>query len=444
MRPDRIFFCGVRLGESDSFDCYARPPMGLNEYFETSTAETEAAPDNFSRDVVAGIDPLNLEEAGWGVIVHEQDKELLDHLSPLLRLREEQMGRKVFTHIYRGETAEQFLNEHDAPLSEADPDQVPYYLLLVGDPTSIPFSFQADLGTGYAVGRICFRDISGYTCYAKNVVRHEEAALRKRELALFGVNNNDALTQLSIEHLMTPLEKRLQKHRGRTRADWQLATIQNEDATSNRLKNLVIDSSGPALLFTASHGVAAGETEREKRALMGGLICSDWQVGQAARPEDCFLGVDRSEDADMTGLINFHFACFTAGTQKPYFGKDAQGRPKQVHMKEPFISNLAQTVLGHPRGAPAVVGHLDEAFEYSFLWQSKVNHVSHFASTLSKLVEGVPIGHAMEHFSRRYFSLATMRIDWGSPKEEAVFKYRSLQDARCYMILGDPAVRVAK
>ena len=97
---------------------------------------------------VAGLDPLELGEVGWGVVfAPDVGPEVRDALRPLLDLRRQQAGA-----LFRDFPAEKayrptdsyldFLGRSGAGPGPADPEKVPYYLLLVGGPESIPFEFQ--------------------------------------------------------------------------------------------------------------------------------------------------------------------------------------------------------------------------------------------------------------------------------------------------------------
>jgi hypothetical protein len=114
------------------------------------------------------IDPRNLGEAGWGVIFPEdRQDELRAALVPLLALRKAQTsvlkeGRYRELAYRRGESKARFLARHRVGPGPADPDLLPYYLLVVGSPEEISFRFQYQLDVQYAVGRLSFDTLEEY------------------------------------------------------------------------------------------------------------------------------------------------------------------------------------------------------------------------------------------------------------------------------------------
>ena len=138
-----------------------------------------------------GIDPRDLAQAGWGVVfpfadgeeAKKQQAAIREALKPLLDLRRAQAGRVkeryfrefVGPEAFRPNDVKQlFLGRFKAtPGSPADPEKVPYYLLIVGDPETIPYRFQYQLDVEYAVGRIHFDTPGEYAQYAQSVVEAE-------------------------------------------------------------------------------------------------------------------------------------------------------------------------------------------------------------------------------------------------------------------------------
>src|SRR5947199_4039412 len=277
------------------------------------------------RGLKEGLDPAKLDEAGWGVIFpRSADCEpLREALAPLLDLRRAQAGKRqerFFREFagedgYReGETKVAFLARHGAGPGPADPEKVPYYLLLVGDPEAIPFSFQYQLDVQYAVGRLCFDELEDYRRYAESVVAAEAGGAGRRRRACFfaPANPGDPVTASLSAHLTQPVADGM---RG-DKPGWSVETVLRGEASRGRLRALLEEA--PAFLFAACHGLGFAAGDPDQRDRQGALVCQDWPgpgPGGIDR-EQYFAAEDVGDHADVHGLVAFCFACFGAGTPR--------------------------------------------------------------------------------------------------------------------------------
>jgi hypothetical protein len=436
---------------------YLAPPRTPSEVLDI----LRQRPRDAEKAVMPGIDARNLAEAGWGVVFHrDADPAMVEALRPLLDHRRAQAGEKRYgvLEFQPGDTKESFLARLGAAAGPVNPDRAPYYMLLVGDPESIPYSFQYALDVQYAVGRIAFGTPERAARYAESVVAAEkEPRPRPRRVALFGPRNpGDWPTELSADLLLSPLAERLREQH----PDWAVDAVLAGDATKARLGRLLGGEETPAFLFTASHGMGFEAGDPWQRDYQGALLCQDWPGPEAecVTPDHWFSAADVGPRADVRGLITFHFACYGAGTpqlddfahQKEGCGW-GRGKAREAIAPQAFLSRLPERLLADPNGgALAVVGHVERAWGYSFLGKGNTSQIDTFASTLQLLLEGWPIGAAMEFFNVRYADLATdvtaVLYDLGfggrADPDEIAGLWTAHNDARAYAVIGDPAVRL--
>jgi hypothetical protein len=414
--------------------------------------------------LMEGYDPQKLQEAGWGIIFPAKtDPAIVDALKPLMEWRKQQAGERYKEYtggsagVRPNDTKSSWLARQGLPnFGPVNSELVPYYLLLVGSPTEIDYRFQTLLDVQYAVGRIAFDTPAEYASYAQSVVEAEKKQLQlQRKMTFFGVANpDDPATNLSAQHLIQPLLEYLSEEKLKGQAPWQVDAVVRDDALKQRLSGLLGGPQTPALLFTASHGMSFPMGDPRQFRHQGALLCQDWngpRVWKQPIPEDFYFSADDlASDARVWGTIAFLFACYGAGTpQYDEFSKQILKDKRVQIAPNAFLSRLPQRMLAHPKGgALAVIGHVERAWGYSFVW-GKGRSLNAFQSTLKALLSGAPIGYAFEVFNERYGEFSTdltQTIDDGQwtpvDPNELAGKWTANNDSKNYVILGDPAVRV--
>lgn len=405
----------------------------------------QADEDNLG--LMFGFDPENLSSAGWGVVVGpDVGDDVMARLEPLLSLRQSQAGERFRRLTYRnGENSLTWLDRHFSAPGDVDPRRLPYYLLLVGGPESIPFEFQYSLGVDHAVGRVYFDDAGDYEQYAENV-RNAEGQPSPARAHLFGPTNaGDEATALSSELLVKPLA--LDLHQLSPNA--AITQDVGGAATRSRLEHLLTAADGPTVLFTASHGL--GERGAANRETQGALVCQEWAgpiLSRGVGEEAYFAGKHVMTDKAVRVQVLFAFACYSAGT--PALSDFADQRLSPTG----FVGRLPQKLLANPAGgALAFVGHIDRAYGYSFMWTGIDPQVGAMSGTMRALLDGRRLGSAMESLTSKHASVganlsdrlgALSRFGKTIDAQTLVWLWTAYYDARNYVIIGDPAVRAVR
>lgn len=442
-----LFFNGIHAATGR----YLLPEMSLTRFVETVVGRRwRPAPPR--RRPKSRIDPDDLAAAGWAVVfpggadpaIREGLDELLKHRRADASARDERLFRELA--YSSGESKLDFLARHGAGPGPVDPRNVPYYLLLVGGPEAIPFDIQYQLGVQYAVGRLDLDGPADYAAYAGSVVAAERGEVRRdRRAVFFGVGNeDDPLTRSSVDHFVKPLSKAFADDP----VDWEVETVLGAGASKTKLDSFLGGGRTPAFLFTAGHGIGFDHGDDLQRTRQGALVCSDWPGpmvwdGGAVPPDHYFAAEDVGGDADVAGLVSFHFGCFTAGT--PRIDSFERGKTPEEIAPHGFVARLPRRLLAHPRGgALAVVGHVDRAWESSYFWDDAGSQTAVFESMAHDLLSGRRLGPAMEVFGQRSAELALDLDGTEASRDEVLARIWAAQrDARGYVVLGDPAIRVA-
>lgn len=441
-----IFFNGMNGATGE----YLRPPVALSDIVQRiegfrPDAETEAARLE-PKGLRAGLDASDLAQAGWGVVFAEGTPPAVrEALSDLLKSRREAAGERYRELRYLpGETKRQFLARNGVGAGPVDPTKVPYYLLLVGDPEAIPFSVQFSLGVQRAVGRLCLETPEDYASYARSVAAAEKApAGAVRTAAFFAPTHpGDELTQLSAESLTRPLAETFQ----RENAGWEVRTHLGEEANRDRLSELLGGGQTPSLLFTAGHGLGFSSGDDRQLAQQGALLCGEWPGPSAGwsqgLPESWyFAGEHVPAGADLAGMVSFCFACHSAGTPRESAFKTLEDGQAKRLSEWAFVSRLPQRLLA--AGAHAVIGHVDQSWQTSFLWSGAGVQRTVFEGALWKLGAGGRVGEAFGAFGERWAEIAVDIWETETAADRA-WLWMALNDARGYVVLGDPAARAGR
>jgi len=409
------------------------------------------------------VDPTDVARAGWAVVFAEgTPTEVRDALQPLVQHRRTQVppDRCKQLEYKSGEGMKDWLKRHGVYPGSVLPTKIPYYVLLVGSPASIPFQFQYLLDIEYAVGRLAFDRPEQYRQYAESMVEYETAGTvpNSREIVYWATRHAaDRATQMSADHLIAPLFQGV-PGQGREPEEEAIAAalgfqsrcFKAKEATKGKLLEVLHSTGGasrPAMLLTASHGMGWPKGHEQQVPAQGALLCQDWSGFGSVQPDHYLRAADIGDDARLHGLVAFLFACYGAGTPAyDNFLSDHSRGP--IHIA---VAALPQRLLSHPQGgALAVLGHVEWAWGYSIMPPGVGAQLQPFRNLIGRVLSGEPVGHATKDFSEKYAALSSellSKLDETQPGEkpgesDLAWTWIERNDAQNYVVLGDPAARV--
>ncbi len=451
-------------------------------------AVTAAESGHLAVDYSVG-DPDDLTRAGWCILfpsttdpdVQARLDAIKTQLQPLIDLRESQVQDDGLFKVFEGrsgaklgQTAENWAMYRGVSLTApVSPTKgVPYFVLIVGGPEWISFEFQQLLKMQWVVGRLAFDDVEDYGRYAKAVVEYESAGFKpvqSRSAAVWVTRHDgDVNTAVLSGAICDDFVDSTNKLGSDSRCQFELQAFKNEAATWQALSDVLCGKSkggAPALLFTGSHGAEYSIDNPDQRRMQGALLTQDWKYNSTPNGHDLFSAADVPAEAKVQGCIAFLFACFGGGcpAENSYY-YNADGTKKPV-ANQPMVAALPQALLSH--GMLAVIAHVDLAFQWAFEDVNGTPQVQAIRNPLELLMQGKRVGLAADSLSLMWSTLsAQLGMDFGgfalsaaaaalsasgaepaaqlNTKDATKLANRTIarDDARNYIVLGDPAVRL--
>lgn len=399
------------------------------------------------------VDLNDPRSAGWTWMAARGDPMLDGYGRALARLAEHRgmRGQPILWDPDDPRSVDQWLEDELGGDLESE-ERPPHFVMMVGGPDRLPFHLQAALTGRASVGRIDLPELAALQAWADKVVDAETSAPRaRREALLFATDDGPGSATGAVRSLIAqPFAEAVTGRFG-----YALRALTAGEAHKDALLEALHDAR-PALTLITGHGAAwrRGPLE-ERKARYGAVVCAGGRFGEA--PPSVAAADLPADGPLLPGGVLFHLACFSAGT--PQLSEYAPWMPSDVprHLAQAdFTAALPQALLARPDGPLAVVGHLD------LTWVRDIGDVErpedrqrarpvHHA--LAGILEGLPVGRAVTPLHLRFHeanytitrALQLAQQAGGLTEgaaEQLVNQWVRRNDARNFLILGDPGCRV--
>ncbi len=409
-------------------------------------------------------DPLAV---GWSFLVSDKDpqkQEIIDAMQPLAIHRK--MNDPTHPLIYDCRFEHEWMDwMRDNCWAIAVPDK-PFYVLIVGGPNEVPFRFQTTLDSSVGVGRVSFDSIEELKAYIQKVIRLEnsESAVSKKACIFATDYGSQDPTFYSHRFMAEPLSI----YTNGT-LNCETTCLFESDATKANLVN-AFTRSNPALIYVASHGMAAQNEDLEVQKKVNGAICCKELGDDPAVPRE--QGIFSADDvptnkACAEGSAIFDFSCFGYGTpaRSDFYHwttpKNMRKPGEELNTTADFIAALPKKLLAHPRGPVGFFGHVDTAWLCAFadpnnpyIMQRWTNRMGPFKKAVEEILKGRTLGMALDSMNANYnlgnnlINNFNDRVRAGleqltpEKKSTLVDYWITRNDAANYMLFGDPATYI--
>ncbi|MEZ4299254.1 MAG: helix-turn-helix domain-containing protein [Polyangiaceae bacterium] len=418
-------------------------------------------------------DPNDLVQQRWGVIAPEGDRgtHLLSLIAPLAEHRSREQGG----HPVREYRVPPRMTEAEAIRwigqvywDEAVPEEdLPKYLLVLGEPHEVPLALQQMLAGQAFAGRLGFPDDAGYRGYVAKVLAREQAPSSRRApaRALFhAVNDGTRATGIGRKVLLDPIvtSARTGHLAGKLRASEVVEIGEGRFVDPHSFLGAMARPE-PGVMLTVSHGCGAPRSgwasEAEQRAIQGAM-----SFGRGPR-------LDAAQVANrpfLPGGLWVFMACFSAAVpresaylpwltrlrEQGLYGGDLQNLLAGLAGpgQDPFLAALPTAVLASHEGPLGVIGHVDLAWTYSFQDiddGTARDRPSRFRGVVEAALSGARMGVAHNELVRFFpaanIELSTLHGDEspaGAARRAHLWMKRN--DLCGHILLGDPAARVVE
>jgi hypothetical protein len=362
-----------------------------------------------------------LEETGWGIIFHEDTpQDVRTALGQLTTSWQPGEGPIQGTRLQDGRAGARLVC---APWNRGGHDGARGRSILFAcrwrprfDSLRVPIL----LGVKYAVGRLAFDTAAEYERYARSIEAYEgsNSVPNAKEIVYWGTHHlGDGATELSSSQLISPLANGIPATTGALKqplsaqVHYGQKLFAEDDATKAALLGGLHADKPPALLFTASHGMAIASGRPNQRDVQGALLCQDWPSFGSVRPEHILRAADVDDDANVNGMVALMFACFGGGTpdadqfldESVPGRQSAAARSAPLRRRAPASSAFAseRQCAGRHRAHRPGVGLLDPGPN------TAGPQIGPFRNGLGQILTGNPVGHALsQQFGAKFAALS--------------------------------------